>query len=344
MTALLIGSCGPATSIQDRGRFGWQRYGLASSGAADPLALAAANLLVGNPPDMAGIELALIGLTLQAVGGSARLALAGAPMQIAVEGKPVATHTSFLLEAGRTLRIGPATAGVYAILSVEGGLDIAPELGSRSLHARAAVGGLKGRPLGTGSEVPLLCACPAAKGESQLEPLPLYPDRPLRVVLGPQDDYFTPEALQTFLNSEYAVTAQADRMGYRLAGPALSHTKGFNIVSDGIVCGSVQVPGSGEPIIMLVDRQTTGGYPKIATVISQDLRVLAQRRPGDRIRFKAVTVEEAQATSRTWASETDILSKQLRPAGSGLPDSGELLAMNVAGAALSAHDPATWHG
>lgn len=343
MTALLIRSCGPATSVQDRGRFGWQRYGIASSGAADPLALAAANALVGNPLDTAAIELMLLGATLETVGAPARLALAGATMPLTIDGMPQADHTSFVLAPGRRLAIGSARMGICAVLAVEGGFDLAPALGSRSLHARAGLGGLDGRALRAGDMLPLLKPEPAARGDVTLPPLPLALDRPLKVVLGPQDDHFTPEGIATFLGFAYAVTAEADRMGYRLAGRRIAHAEGFNIVSDGIVAGSVQVPGSGEPIVLLADRQTTGGYPKIATVASADLRLLAQRRPGDAVRFAAVTVESAQASARTAAAELRALPGQLRPVRRGAPDSAALLTMNVAGAALDAHDPATWY-
>ncbi len=343
MTALLLRSCGPATSIQDRGRFGWQRYGIASSGAADPLALAAANALVGNPLDTAALELMLLGATLETVDAPARLALAGAAMPLTIDGVPQADHTSFVLAPGRRLTIGPARTGVCAVLAVEGGFDLVPALGSHSLHARAGLGGLSGRTLRGGDTLPLLKAAPTARGEAALPPLPVALDRPLEVVLGPQDDHFTPQGIATFLGSPYIVTAEADRMGYRLAGPHIAHAGDFNIVSDGIVAGSVQVPGSGQPIVLLADRQTTGGYPKIATVASADLRLLAQRRPGDAVRFAAVTVESAQASARAATAERHALPERLRPVRRGAPDSAALLTMNVAGAALDAHDPATWY-
>jgi allophanate hydrolase subunit 2 len=165
---------------------------------------------------------------------------------------------------------------------------------------------------------------------------PLDLDAPLRVVLGPQDDHFTQDGVATFLGGAYRVTAEADRMGYRLAGPRVEHREGFNIVSDGIVSGSVQIPGSGEPIVMMADRQTTGGYPKIATVISADLRLLAQRRPGDPVRFRAVPVEEAQAIARERAALVAGLAAALRPAGPRLPSTENLLALNLAGAAVDA--------
>jgi allophanate hydrolase subunit 2 len=158
-------------------------------------------------------------------------------------------------------------------------------------------------------------------------------------VLGPQDDYFSPAGLESFSEAAYAVTQEADRMGYRLSGPRIEHAKGYNIVSDGIVSGSVQVPGSGEPIVMMADRQTTGGYPKIATVISSDLRVVAQRRPGDAIRFRIVGIEEAQRIARARAGDIASLSARAMPADGGLPSLEELLALNLAGSAVDALAP-----
>jgi allophanate hydrolase subunit 2 len=161
------------------------------------------------------------------------------------------------------------------------------------------------------------------------------PDAPVRVVLGPQDDYFTPEGIETFLSAAYTVSPEADRMGYRLSGPAIRHARGHNIVSDGIVTGSVQVPGGGEPIVMMADRQTTGGYPKIATLVSSDLRVLAQRRPGQTVRFTAIDIRDAQRLARERAQSIAALPARCRPAR-GLPTIEELLTLNLAGAAIDA--------
>jgi allophanate hydrolase len=159
---------------------------------------------------------------------------------------------------------------------------------------------MTGKPLLRGDSVPVRQSTVAQRPEHALaEAFDLALDQPVRVVLGPQADFFTDEAIETFLSSEYVVSAQSDRMGFRLEGPALAHAKGYNIVSDGIVTGSIQVPGSGLPIVLMADAQTTGGYPKIATVISADIPVLGRRRPGHGVRFEAVTVAEAEALRRT---------------------------------------------
>ena len=155
-------------------------------------------------------------------------------------------------------------------------------------------------------------------------------------MLGPQDDYFTPEGIETFLSSPYLVSREADRMGYRLNGPRIAHARGYNIVSDGIVSGAVQVPGAGKPIVMMADRQTTGGYPKLATVLSADLRLVAQRRAGEAIRFTAVSVAEANAVARDRAELIRRLPASARSAKRGRLASEELLALNLAGAAVDA--------
>jgi biotin-dependent carboxylase-like uncharacterized protein len=172
-------------------------------------------------------------------------------------------------------------AGLFGYLAIAGGLDLPAELGSMSLQGRARIGGgFGGRPLAPTDRLPLRWDQSPAGPDYATDLVPIESDRTIRVVLGPQDDSFSPGAIEQFLATEYTVSAEADRMGYRLAGPAIPHEKGFNIVSDGLVAGSIQVPGSGVPIVMMADHQTTGGYPKIATVVSVDLGRLAQRRPG----------------------------------------------------------------
>ena len=254
----------------------------------DRLALAAANALVGNAPDAAAIEFTLLGGAFSVDGGSARLAVAGASASLMLDSSRLAPWRSFVLRPGQVLTVGPMTEGVFAYLAVSGGFDLPPQLGSLSLHKRAALGGFHGRTFRAGDRVPLRWEEPSGR-DLEIAPLPLDRAAPVRVVWGPQDDHFTPEGLATFLSSSYVVSQEADRMGYRLSGPKIAHAHGFNIISDGIVAGSVQVPGSGMPIVTLADRQTTGGYPKIASVASADLRVIAHRRPGDAVRFEAIS-------------------------------------------------------
>jgi allophanate hydrolase len=186
-----------------------------------------------------------------------------------------------------------------AYLAIEGGIDLAPQLGSASTYVRGRMGGINGLTLKAGDSVPLRQPAAMERPERMLaQPFDLALEQPVRVMLGPQADFFSEAAIEQFLSAEYVVSAQSDRMGFRLEGVPLAHEKGYNIVSDGIVTGSIQVPGSGQPIVLLADAQTTGGYPKIATVISTDIPVLGRRRPGRKVRFAAVGLAEAQALRR----------------------------------------------
>ncbi|QFU17477.1 biotin-dependent carboxyltransferase family protein [Microvirga thermotolerans] len=337
MTALVIKSCGPMTSLQDRGRYGYQRFGVSPSGAMDRRGLAMANALVGNAPWTVAIEFVHLGGALTASGGDVLIALAGADCSLAIDGKAVAPRTAALLKEGQTAEVGHARRGTFAYLAAAGGFAVPASLGSRSLHLRSRMGGLDGRPLQANDRLD----CAATGGPAPLMRLPDDPapdDGPIRVMLGPQDDYFTPEAIRTFLESEFTVSSQADRMGFQLSGPVLEHAKGFNIVSDGIVEGHVQVPGSGQPIVLMRDRQTAGGYPKIATVIGADLDRLAQVRPGSPVRFRAVDREEAVAAARAFRSWVEALPRALVPVRLS-PTTEDLLAANLIGGAVHALDP-----
>ena len=319
MTELVVLSAGPATSLQDAGRFGWQRYGVGPAGAMDRPALALANALVGNAPGAGGIEFALVGGRLQVAGGSARVALAGADSGIKVDGKPVAPLTSATLHEGQTLEVGAARAGMFFYLAVAGGFSVPPVLGSLALHHRAGMGGLQGRTLRAGDRLVLALAEPSGP-ELTLPELPPAEAGPFRVVLGPQSDHFTQAGIATFLGSDYLITDQADRMGMRLSGPAIEHSaKGYNIVSDGIPTGAIQVPGNGLPLVLLADRQTTGGYPKIATVISADLPRLAQCRPRTKVRFASVGREEAVRIAREADAALRSARSQDSPGGARRP-------------------------
>jgi biotin-dependent carboxylase-like uncharacterized protein len=339
MTALRVVAAGPMTSLQDAGRLGFQRYGVSPSGAMDRLALAAAKALVGNAPGAAAIEFMLLGGSFAVEEGEARIAVMGAPCAVSVDGQGVPPATSVRVRAGQMIAIGAAHAGVYAYLAVAGGFGVAPDLGSLSLHRRAGIGGVEGRPLAPGDRLPLNVERSDDTPDLARDAVGLEPDAPVRVVLGPQDDLFTSEGLATFAASTYTVTQEADRMGYRLAGPKIAHAQGYNIVSDGIVSGSVQVPGSGEPIVMMADRQTTGGYPKIATVVSADLRLLAQRRPGQAVRFEIIAMRDAQELARERARTIASLATSVRPVRRRSFSSEELLAHNLAGEAADAFGP-----
>lgn len=300
--ALKIIAAGPHTTVQGAKRIGYQDVGVPASGPLDAVSLRLANALVGNTPGTPTLEMLLQGPLCEVLADSVRLALVGCGAGMEVRSgntRVVPAGRSVRLTRGDIFRIGPLIDSTCAYLAIEGGLDIAPVLGSASTYVRGAIGGIQGRRLQKGDIVPLTLAGAQVRAERELaEPLDLAFDQPVRVVLGPQADYFTDKGMQSFLSSVYAVSPQADRMGFRLEGPTIEHAKDYNIVSDGVVSGSIQVPGSGRPIILMMDNQTTGGYPKIATVISADLPLVGRRRPGRTVRFTAVEVREAEELRR----------------------------------------------
>ncbi|MGY3615297.1 5-oxoprolinase subunit C family protein [Bradyrhizobium sp. USDA 10063] len=339
MSKLIVSSIGPATSVQDGGRPGAQRYGLTPSGAMDRLALAAANTLVGNEPFAAAVEIGPFGATFTARCGAVRIALSGASRSADIAGRTVAFDTSATLADGETLTLGFAKGGAFSYLAIEGGIAGEPMFGSLAVNARAGLGSPYPRPLQSGDELQVQTASGAA--ERRIE-LPAQPDAPIRIVFGPQDDEFSEDNQKLFLDSEWKISATSDRMGYRLEGPVIKHLHGHNIVSDGTVNGSIQVPGNGQPIVLMPDRGTSGGYPKIATVISADFGRFAQISAGHSFRFKAVTMAEAQAEARKFAELLRTLPDRLRPL-EGLDVNLEALsAANVAGHAVNAVDAATW--
>ena len=296
---------GLLTTVQDRGRYGYQRYGVPVSGGMDPFALRAANRLAGNDEGAALLELTLLGPRLRFL-APATIAVAGADLGASLDGQPLSPWQRALARAGAELSFGGPKDGVRAYLAVRGGIDVPLVLGSRSTYLRSKLGGYEGRALragdvveGTGEASPGPREAEASRHiftppvHGHFTP-PVYGhEHVLRVLLGPQDDRFTAAGLRTFLSSTYTVTPQSDRMGYRLAGPTIEHTAGPDIVSDGSPLGGVQVAGDGVPIVLLADRGTAGGYTKIATVISADVGRLSQAAPGDAVRFEQVTLPEA---------------------------------------------------
>jgi 5-oxoprolinase (ATP-hydrolysing) subunit C len=338
MSKLIISAIGPASSVQDGGRHGAQRYGLTPSGAMDPLALTAANSLVGNAIFAAAIEIGPFGAAFTARDGAVRIALAGAPRNADIAGRAMAWETSITLLDGEVLTLGFARDGLFSYLAIEGGIPGEPMFGSLAVNARAGLGSPYPRPLQAGDELQVTAASGAT--EHRIE-LPAEAKGPIRVVMGPQDDEFG-DATKLFLDSEWKISATSDRMGYRLEGPEIRDLHGHNIVSDGTVNGSIQVPGNGQPIVLMPDRGTTGGYPKIATVITADLGRFAQIQAGRGFRFKAVGMEEAQAEARNYAALLRSLPDRLRPIESFDLNLEALKEANVAGSAVSAVDARTW--
>ena len=339
MSRLVVSSIGPASSVQDQGRGGYQRYGLVASGAMDRLALAAANTLLGNEPFAAAIEIGPFTASFTARDGAVRVALAGAQRSADIAGRAASMDSSLTIAEGETLTLGFAKGGAFSYLAIEGGIAGEPTFGSLSVNPRAGLGSPFPRPLEQGDE---FAARPASGAPEQCIELPPT-SGPIRVVLGPQDDEFADDAKALFLDSEWKISATSDRMGYRLEGPVIKHLAGHNIVSDGTVDGSIQVPGNGAPIVLMLDRNTTGGYPKIATVISADLGRLAQTPAGTAFRFKAVTVQEAQAEAKTFADLLRALPERLRGLESTEFNIDALQGANVAGSAVNAVDAGTWH-
>jgi biotin-dependent carboxylase-like uncharacterized protein len=312
---------GLLSTIQDRGRLGYQHLGVPVSGALDPVSLQAANLLVGNASDAGALEAACIGPTLAIDADSVRLAVAGAaaatieilPDADASSGRSVSSLQSITLRRGEALRIGALTGATVLYVAVEGGFAIEPVLGSMSTDIRCRIGGWQGRPLAAGDRLPLRQQRASDRGEVCLEGFSFKARPRVRVVKGPQSDHFADSEVAAFLDSTYTVGPSADRMGMRLTGRTLRHSRGSDIVSDGIAPGSIQVPGSGQPIVLLADRQTTGGYPKIATVISADLPALARLPLGAKVSFEAVTIEAAQAARRDHLAELAAMRDRIAP-------------------------------
>ncbi|QCI63663.1 biotin-dependent carboxyltransferase family protein [Phreatobacter stygius] len=338
MTRLLVRDCGAGTSIQDAGRFGYQRYGVGPAGAMDRVALAVANRLVGNEPGTGAIEFTLFGGSFEVEGGEVRVALAGAMADLKLDGEPVPALSSVTARAGQVISVGPARLGVFMMLAVSGGFDLQPDLGSQSFHLRAGLGGVGREPVKPGQRLPVAGA-PGGPELTVTVP-PRVNAGAYRVVLGPQDDYFSAAGLRALTSEAYVISAQADRMGYRLSGPKIEHSKGFNIVSDGIATGSIQVPGSGEPIVLLADGGTTGGYPKIATIISADLPRFVQQRPGSEVRFTAISRDQAIAAARDQAAMLAAVAAGLQPVGGGL-DAERLLSLNLVDGWVDAHETAS---
>lgn len=310
MATVIVHTAGLLTTVQDRGRYGYQRFGMPVSGAMDVFSLELANLLVGNDPGDACLEATIAGPELEFTGAK-WIAVTGADMDPHLNGMGIPMNTAVGVRQGDRLGFKGLKSGCRAYIAFAGGIAVPPVMGSRSTYLRAGIGGFNGRALMPGDELPLGGLVPlspfgqlssgTAKRKPRLKKLPesLIPEykheQTIRVISGPEAHYFEIAGLRSFLSTEYIVTAQSDRMGYRLSGEPINHREGMtNIISAGISVGTVQVPGDGQPIILMADRQTSGGYARIANVISVDLTLLAQMRPGDNVRFSETTLDSAR--------------------------------------------------
>ncbi len=302
VAALKVLSPGPLTTIQDMGRYGFGPFGVPRSGAADPFSLRVGNLLVGNGEGEAGLEMTVVGPSLKALTDLC-IAVTGADLGPAIDGRPIRTWRAEILRKGDILSFRRYGGGCRAYLTVGGGIRTPAVLGSRSTNLTARFGGLDGRPLKQGDILP--CDSPERHlrwvGKALLGSPPLFvaPKQALRVMLGPQDDHFSGDAIELFLRATFRVLPESDRAGVRLEGPAIHALPemGESILSEGVVPGAIQVPGDGQPIILLGET-VTGGYRKIATVISADLPLVAQLTPGRKVCFLAVTLREALEAAR----------------------------------------------
>jgi biotin-dependent carboxylase-like uncharacterized protein len=294
MECFRVLSQGLFTTIQDIGRFGYESQGVPTSGAMDEFALRIANILVGNDENAPCLEITLMGPTLEVL-SDVMIAVTGAEIQPLVNGFPRPCWSSFPVQKGDIVSFGPIKSGFRAYLAVAGGFKGNLIMNSVSTYTRGKLGGIKGRRI---EKDDILISGVSQSGldarKVRDEYIPSYSsEEEIRIILGPQDDYFDEEAIKVFLSSTYVITKDSDRMGYRLEGPEIKAKERHDIITDGLLPGAIQIPGNGKPIIILKDAQTTGGYTKIATVISVDLSKLAQLKPGDKVRFRAVDLFEA---------------------------------------------------
>lgn len=301
---------GLLTTIQDLGRTRFQKYGMVVAGAMDDFALQISNILVGNPKQEAALEITLMGPTLQVL-DDAVIAICGGDLSPKVDGETVPMWKSFSVKKDQLIEFGKPIEGARAYLSVAGGFDIPLVMNSKSTFLKAKIGGINGRILEKDDRLYRGEGNNSIIGRSlHFKEVPRYPKEiNVRVCLGPHLQAFSEPSIRTFLSSKYEVTPQSDRMGYRLKGPRLDHTSSADIISEAIPLGGIQVPANGDPIILMADRQTTGGYTRIATVISSDISKLAQALPGTQVQFIAISVEEAQAIYKKRARFFKILDK-----------------------------------
>ena len=291
---------GMLTTVQDLGRTGYQSQGFSVAGVMDVRSFKIANLLLDNPENEAVLEFTLIGPTLQFTSETI-IAITGGDFTPTVNGEPVPMYEAVYVNRGDILKFGSARTGSRGYIAFSSYLDIPVVMGSRCTNLKSKIGGFKGRKLKDEDYIgfrmkrrylPYFLSRKLKPDDFSAE------SETLRVVLGPQDDMFSKQGIDTFLSQEYTVTSDFDRMGCRLEGPFIAAKDTVDMISDGIAYGSVQVPSHGKPIILLADRQTTGGYPKIATVASVDIPKLVQRKTDHRIRFTAISVQEAQKLYR----------------------------------------------
>ncbi len=301
------------TTIQDLGRHGFLKYGVPISGTMDEVSLRLANMLVGNDLGEACLEITMLGPEFEALHDT-QIAVTGGDIIVQINGQEVQMWQTLRVNSGDFVSFGKVQAGCRAYLAIRGGINVPMILGSRSTYVRCEMGGVQGRQLKTGDYIDGFDDA-QPMGFRLLVPEEFVPgfsaEVCVRVVLGPQLEEFTEKGVETFLSHPYMVTIEADRMGYRLEGPIVEHRERVGMISDAILPGSVQIPPSGKPIITMQDAQTTGGYAKIAAVISSDLHILGQLKPNNWIRFQRTTLSEAHRELAEYHNRICIIESEL---------------------------------
>lgn len=310
---IIIDNPGLLTTIQDEGRFGYGQFGVTPSGPMDVDSFQIANLLVGNSPGESALEATVLGPTFHSTEDTV-IAITGADMAPTLNGVSIPMYQAISVPAGSEVKLQAAKNGSRSYISFYGGFDVPLIMGSRATSLQCHIGGVNGRKLEKGDVLPLRSASGVPQNLSHRSVschIRRKHENTVRVLLGPQVDCFTEEGLAVFLGTPYTVSKDFDRMGCRLEGCPIQHKTDGNIISDGIVNGAIQVPTTGQPIIMLAERQATGGYTKIATVISVDLPIIGQCCPGDIIRFQSVSIEEAHRLLKERQSRMNDLERYL---------------------------------
>jgi len=308
--AIKVLNPGMLTTVQDLGRYGYQRYGIPPAGAMDPYALRIGNLLLGNDENEAGLEVTILGPTLQ-FEEDCWIAITGADLGARLNRVEVPLWETIPITSGDVLSFSSPRKGMRAYITVAGGIDVPAVLGSKSTYLRARLGGLEGQALKKGDRL-IIKATRACKRRLPQKYVPSYELGSVRVILGPECERFSFEGIKTFLSSKYKVLPESDRMGLRLQGPKIEHVGSADIISEPVCTGTIQVPGNGQPIVLLADRQTIGGYTKIATVISADIHRIAQAKPGDMLSFKECSLEEAHQLLRDRESQLAELKEAIK--------------------------------
>jgi antagonist of KipI len=312
VSAILVEAPGFLTTVQDLGRPGRAAAGISASGAADPIALRIGNRLVGNDGGAAAFELTIVGGAFRFTADGV-VAIAGADPQGRLDDRPVASWRAFAVHAGETLACGALRGGARSYLCFRGGVSVPLLFGSASTHLLTGLGGFEGRALRAGDRVPLGSTVAGAPlpGSIDASAIPGYrAGEPFRVTPGPQSDWFDEEAHAVFHETDWRVAEACDRMGIRLKGGRVRQQGTRELTTEGVPLGAIQIPPDGEPIVLFVEHQTTGGYPKIANVVSADLPAVGQLRPRDRVRFEAISLERARALLR---EQADFLDDALEP-------------------------------